>query len=103
MGKDSGEAKVKFDAFQNTNTMHPLRKIFRTMPAPRDGVVAHLVNFEEQPDAPEYWTIRLYRDNFDSFSPEDRLVIHNWVSDIIRNMRLIEPRVYLEVFERTPR
>lgn len=85
------------------NPNHPVRKVFRTIPMPRDGLVAHLVHFAEQEDAPEYWTLRLYRDNFESFSTESKVVIHNWVSDILRNMRMIEPRVYLEVFERMPR
>jgi hypothetical protein len=80
-----------------------VRQIFKMMPAPRP-VVADLVHFEEVPDeSPEYWTIRLYRDNFDKFPAEDRLVISNWVSDVIRNIRLIQPLVYLEVHERMPR
>lgn len=85
------------------NPNHPVRKIFRSIPAPRDGVVAHLVSYPETEETPEFWTVRLYRDNFESFSTESKVVIHNWVSDILRNMRMIEPRVYLEVFERMPR
>lgn len=94
----------------NSNLDHPIRKVFKSIPAPRDGVVVHLVHFEEEQAGdgeglvvPEYWTVRLYRDNFDTFSKEDQFVLFNWVSDIIRTMRLIEPRTYLEVFERMPR
>jgi len=85
--------------------VNPVRSIFQSMPAPRP-VVADLVHFDEIPDDgqgngnPEYWTIRLYRDNFDRFSAEDRLVISNWVSDVIKNIRLIQPLIYLEVYER---
>lgn len=82
---------------------HPVRRVFNGNPPPRDGLVAHLVHFEETEESPEYWTVRMYRDNFDSFSGEDRLVIFNWVSDIIKSMRVFEPRSYVEVLERVPR
>lgn len=82
---------------------HPVRRAFNSNPPPRDGLVAHLVHFEETEIAPEYWTIRLYRDNFDSFSGEDRLVIFNWASDTIKSMRVFEPRSYIEVEGRVPR
>lgn len=88
--------------------MNPVRAVFRAMPAPRP-VVADLVHFPEVPDDgqgngnPEFWTLRLYRDNFDQFSAEDRLVISNWVTDVIKAMRLFQPLFYLEVHERMPR
>lgn len=88
--------------------IHPIQAIFRSkQPAPRP-VVTHLVHFpeiEEEPGQfrPEFWTVRLYRDNFDAFSKEDQLVIFNWVSDIIKSMRAVEPRSYVEVHERVPR
>ncbi len=85
---------------------HPIRKVFQAMPAPRP-VKAHLVYFPpgsgDSPDTPEYWTVRLYRDDFDSNSAADRLVIFNWVSDIIAHMRKIDENVYVEVYERAPR
>lgn len=81
---------------------HPVRQIFRRNPSPRP-VVADLVHFASGAENEEYWTIRLYRDNFDSFSKEDQLVIFNWVSDVIRLIRMIEPNCYVEVYERVPR
>lgn len=81
---------------------HPVRQIFRSKPAPRP-VVCDLVHFEAEEQHPEYWTLRLYRDDFDSFPVEDRLVIHNWVSDTIKAIRLIEPNCWVEVYERVPR
>jgi hypothetical protein len=81
---------------------HPIRKMFRTRPAPRP-VVADLVHFPAGAENEEFWTIRLYRDDFDNNSAEDRLVIFNWVSDTIKAMRIIEPNVYVEVYERVPR
>lgn len=91
---------------------HPMRKVFNSHPMPELGkdiygepreLACHLVHFEEQEDSPEYWTVRLYRDNFNFFTGEDRLRIFNWVSDIIKSMRVIEPRSYVEVHERMPR
>jgi hypothetical protein len=88
--------------------MNSVRAVFKSMPAPRP-VVADLVHFPEVPDNnagggnPEFWTVRLYRDNFDSFSAEDRLVISNWINELIRNIRTFQPLFYLEVHERMPR
>lgn len=81
---------------------HPVRQIFRKNPAPRP-VVADLVHFPSGADNEEYWTLRLYRDNFETFSAEDKLVIFNWASDTIRLMRMVEPNSYVEVHERVPR
>lgn len=87
----------------------PVRAVFKSNPAPRP-VVADLCWFPEVPEDvnngvegnPQFWTVRLYRDNFDSFSGEDRLVIFNWVSDTIKKMRIFNPNVWVEVFERVP-
>lgn len=81
---------------------HPVRMAFNRKPSPRDGLIAHLHYFKESIESPEFWTVRLYRDNFDSFTAEDRMVIFNWVSDIIKDMRVFEPRSYVEVYERAP-
>lgn len=90
--------------------INPVRAIFRTNPAPRP-VVADLCYFPEVPEDvnngiegnPQFWTIRLYRDNFETFSAEDKMVIFNWVSDIIRSIRVVEPNCFVEVYERMPR
>lgn len=82
--------------------MHPVRKVFKSNPPPRP-VAADLVYFPRgtggDPDTPEFWSIRLYRDNFDRFSKEDQHVIFNWVSDTIRHMRIVDPNCFVEVFE----
>jgi len=82
--------------------VHPVRQIFKALPAPRP-IVADLVHFEEVNETPEFWTLRVYRDSFESFNAEDKLVIHNWISDVIKNIRLVEPNCWLEVYENTPR
>lgn len=81
---------------------HPVRTIFRNNPAPRP-VRADLVHFDPGAENEEFWTIRLYRDDFDKNNSEDKLVIFNWVSDTIRLMRMVEPNCYVEVYERVPR
>lgn len=84
--------------------IHPVRLAFKSKPAPRP-VVADLVYHEAgQVDkyAPEYWTLRLYRDNFDSFPTEDRWVIFNWVNDVLSEMRKFDENCTLEVYERVP-
>lgn len=82
--------------------LHPVRKIFRSMPAPRP-VVCDLVHFRQVGETPEFWTIRLYRDDFDRNTAEDKLVIFNWVSEMVKTVRMIEPNCYVEVYERVPR
>lgn len=90
--------------------INPVRAIFRSSPAPRP-VVADLCYFPEVKEDinngiegnPQFWTIRLYRDDFDSFSGEDRMAIFNWVSDTIKSIRAVEPNCWVEVHERVPR
>lgn len=83
--------------------IHPVQALFRSKPAPRP-VVAHLVYHDPGPQGePEYWTVRLYRDDFDDNSAEDKLALFNWASDVIKTMRTVEPHSYVEVLERAPR
>lgn len=83
--------------------IHPVRALFRSKPAPRP-VVADLVEFPPGSQGePPYWTVRLYRDDFDNNTDQDKLVIFNWVSDVIQTIRQIEPNCYVEVHERAPR
>jgi arabinogalactan endo-1,4-beta-galactosidase len=69
--------------------------------APRHGVHVFL-SFHYEPDYGEWWTIQLSSKNFNSFSGEDRVVIFNWISDIIRTMRLAGIKVWPEKFEKAP-
>lgn len=80
----------------------PARVIFSQFKPPRRGMAVDLVRHNTE-DYGEWWTIRLYQDNFDSFSGEDRVVIFNWVSDIIRTMRAAGIKVWPEKFDHTPR
>ena len=80
--------------------MNEVRAIFRSMPAPRP-VVADLVYHPPLLNGtPDFWTVRLYRDNLRTFSGEDQQVIAKWVFDVILACREAHPRVSHEVFER---
>lgn len=87
-----------------------VRTVFSSKPCPRAGVVCHLKYYPPQIDTssayhdmqPAYWGVILYRDNFDSFSGEDRVVIFNWASDIVSSIRVVEPRCYVEMEEKVP-
>jgi hypothetical protein len=81
---------------------HPARFIFTTTPPPRPGVKADLVYHEGSEGVPEWWTLRMYEDNFRKFSGEDRLVIFNWASDIIKRIRDCNVAIWPEKFENVP-
>ena len=55
----------------------------------------------ESNDTPEFWTVRMYRDNLKEldYNVEDTMAVHRWVNDIIKNLRMITPYVYPEIFE----
>jgi hypothetical protein len=92
------------------NYVNPVRAVFNTMPAPRP-VVAHLVHYKEVPEDinngvegnPEFWTVRIYRDNLRTFSGEDQQAIGFWLFDVIKTVRQTTgAEIYHEVFERMP-
>jgi hypothetical protein len=89
MEKDSGEA------FMN------IREAFRAKPAaPRKGLMIDLVNYPVTADNPvEFWAVRVYRNNFSTFSAESQVALHRWIEDVIKSLRLIEPNLFLEVLE----
>ena len=96
--------------------IHPVRVAFRTRPAaPRPGVAVDLVYHDPDGEIPEFWTLRMYRDNLKAldYSTENSIVVHNWVSDIMRSLRAVEAaqrgvdaeygRVWLEIFDTMPK
>lgn len=60
---------------------------------PPAGLLADLVEFEG------YYTVRLYRDNFDKLTQMEQLASTEWVSKTIQNI-LIVSDCYLEVWRR---
>ena len=107
---------METDSGKAGSVMHPVRVAFQTsLSAPRPGVLVDLVYYEPDGDTPEYWTLRLYRENLGTlgFSTQDMLVVHNWISDIMKNLRSVEAaqrgasaengRVWLEIFDKLPK
>lgn len=72
-----------------------INQVFHLKPAPK-GLIADLVWF---PDG--YYTIRLYRDNFDSLPESTRVSATEWVLETLTNMNKIIP-AEPEVWERPP-
>ena len=69
-----------------------VRKIIQLKNAPYKGLQYDIVEY------PGYFTIRLYRDNFDSFPDTKRLAFSEWISEIIKNVRASGVDIYLEVY-----
>lgn len=88
-------------------SLEPVRQVFRSMPAPRP-VVCDLVKHPPQMDeesglwSPDFWTIRLYRDNLREMSGEDQVVIANWVFSVIKACRQVHDNISHEVWEKAP-
>lgn len=81
-------------------------EMFKRIPlAPRPGVILDLVYHPDRGDTPEFYTLRMYRENIDklNWNAEDALAIHNWVSDIMRSMRVVDPTISLEIYNSVPR
>jgi len=83
---------------------HPIRTMFQRNPPPPRPVMLDLVyhDADETNDLPEFWTLRMYRDNLRklNYNAEDTMSIHRWVNDIIKNLRMIDEHVYLEILEK---
>lgn len=79
--------------------MNPVRQVFHSTPAPRP-VVCHLVYHKAMPDGrPDFWTVRLYRDNLRTMSGEDQVIIAHWVFDVVQKCSAVHDRVSPEVWE----
>jgi hypothetical protein len=82
---------------------HPVRTMWQRNPPPPRPIMLDLVYHEanDANDTPEYWTVRMYRDNLKEldYSVEDTMAVHRWVNDIIKNLRMVTPHVYPEIFE----
>ena len=87
----SNEARQVFQAWKRTI---PLNGLVVDIKANRDWV-------EDLGRMEEWLNVILYRDNFESFSVADRLRIHHYISELIKDLRLIIP-TYLEVESHVP-
>ena len=69
-----------------------VKRLFRLYPPPA-GLVADLVEFEA------YFTVRLYRDNFDKLTNMTRFATADWLQKVISSISVLVP-CYLEVWRR---
>lgn len=69
-----------------------IRNTIQLKAAPYRGLEYDIVEY------PGYFTMRLYRDNFDSFPDTKRLAFSEWISEIIKNVRATGIDFYLEVY-----
>lgn len=80
-----------------------VRTVFRANPIPVPGAAVDLVYFPALLDGtPDFWTIRLYRDNLAKFGGSDQVAIASRVAELIVKCRQVHPRVYHEVLEKEP-
>lgn len=79
-------------ALDYQETYEVVRTLFRQH-RPPVGVVADLVEFDS------YFTIRLYRDNFDKQTNMTRFAAADWLQKTIDNISVVVP-CYLEVWKR---
>lgn len=69
-----------------------IKNVISLKAAPYRGLEYDIVEY------PGYYTMRLYRDNFDSFPDNKRLAFSEWISEIIKNTRAVGIDFYLEVY-----
>lgn len=82
--------------------MNELRVAFKAEPIPVPGATADLVYFPPLLDGtPEYWTLRLYRDNLRKFNGTDQEAIAHWAFRTIERCSKIST-ILPEVFEEEP-
>jgi hypothetical protein len=78
------------DEYQSA--INEVMALFRTKKPPA-GLLADLVEFES------YFTVRVYRDNFDKLALPDQLAAMNWINTTMESIRVLVD-CYLEVWRR---
>lgn len=78
-----------------------LKNIIETKQKPFAKLALH-IREEWKDGKPRFAVVRLYRDNFEEFSENQKVVISLWISDIIKLAREAGVQTYLEVFEYAP-
>lgn len=78
-------------------TFEEVQALFR-LAKPPAGLLADLVEYADQGES-VYYTIRLYRDNFDKLSLMNQFATADWIQKTIQNIQMLIP-CYLEVWKR---
>lgn len=83
--------------------MSAVREVFRANPIPvpeaKVDLVYHPTLLEDGVVIPDFWTVRLYRDNLRTFNGVDQLAIMARAKEIVVKCRQAHPRVYLEAWK----
>ena len=79
-------------------TYEEVAALFHQKPIPLD-VWAHLVEYPGGGLPPEYYAVRMYRDNFDKLTPMDKMAAINWANETLQTMNILVP-ASLEVWRR---
>lgn len=79
-------------------TFKEVQALFR-MHKPPAGLLVDLVDYHDEDGTTMYYTIRLYRDNFDKLTQMNQFAATDWVQSTIENIQLLIP-CYLEVHKR---
>jgi hypothetical protein len=74
-----------------------IKAVINSKKPPYHGLVYDMVDYNGK-----YLTLRIYRDNFEEFSDDQKVGISLWISEVMTAVRQIVP-CYLEVFESVPR
>ena len=63
------------------------------------NVAANLIEYPGGNAPPEYYAVRMYRDNFDKLTPMDKMAAINWANETLQTMNILVP-ASLEVWRR---
>lgn len=72
------------------------KAIFKSHRPPYTSLIVDVAEYEE------WLTLRMYRDNFEKHTREQKQVIALWVNEVMAEMRSVVP-TYLEVFAHVPK
>lgn len=79
-------------SYEAVNAMFRMHK-------PPAGLVADLAEFKDEDGLVKYYTIRLYRENFDKLTQMNQFAAADWVQKTIENLSVVTT-AYLEVWRR---
>jgi hypothetical protein len=79
---------------ENTPDYRTVSKVFHSVKPPYGGLIVDIVRF-----TPTAYTLRLYRDNFETFSEGQKVAFAEWLNTVLQRMNMLPIQVALEMFE----
>lgn len=80
----------------------PVRRAFHSVSAPVPKLIVDLVDVPPRGQEPGFVAVRVYRDNISDYSDTQVVKIHGYLEKLVKNMRLVEPDTYIEVYDYPP-